>query len=106
MTLSGGFDLWFLPFLKATGGFHSSGVRLSQNFQDFLGKKTEFLHGDLDQGGKLKTSGDFLVTFLVVHSVLSSFFCFFFCVFANFWRFFGNFWPYHDKAFDVFLVFF
>lgn len=25
-------------------------LRLSQNFQDFLGKKTEFLHGDLDQG--------------------------------------------------------
>ena len=24
--------------------------RLSQNFQDFLEKKTEFLHGDLDQG--------------------------------------------------------
>jgi hypothetical protein len=28
-------------------------LRLSQNFQDFLGKKTEFLHGDLDQGLKI-----------------------------------------------------
>eukprot|EP00931_Biecheleriopsis_adriatica_P115835 TRINITY_DN91590_c0_g1_i1.p1 TRINITY_DN91590_c0_g1~~TRINITY_DN91590_c0_g1_i1.p1 ORF type:complete len:874 (-),score=197.63 TRINITY_DN91590_c0_g1_i1:74-2650(-) len=32
----------------------SSAEELTQNFQDFLGKKTEFLHGDLDQGERMR----------------------------------------------------
>ena len=35
-------------------------LRLSQNFQDFLGKKTEFLHGDLDQGASCSQPVDSL----------------------------------------------
>eukprot|EP00435_Cladocopium_sp_Y103_P065601 s563_g27.t1 len=39
-----------LVFVKS---IHSA-EELSQNFQDFLGKKTEFLHGDLDQGERMR----------------------------------------------------
>eukprot|EP00913_Durusdinium_trenchii_P028247 g26481.t1 len=39
-----------LVFVKSI----ASAEELSQNFQDFLGKKTEFLHGDLDQGERMR----------------------------------------------------
>ena len=38
---------------EESGATWSSSVflfRISQNFKDFLGKRTEFIHGDLDQG--------------------------------------------------------
>ncbi|CAE7949746.1 ddx42 [Symbiodinium sp. KB8] len=39
-----------LVFVKSI----ASAEELSQNFQDFLEKKTEFLHGDLDQGERMR----------------------------------------------------
>ncbi|CAE7405503.1 ddx42, partial [Symbiodinium pilosum] len=39
-----------LVFVKSI----ASAEEISQNFQDFLEKKTEFLHGDLDQGERMR----------------------------------------------------